>query len=114
MTASYDSYLNTQLNRHLQSIEQAECEDLWIEQRTGYIKNNLSTEYSIGDILSNYADSEIPNYQGINPNPRHWAEYDYAINSVVLYGNCKLLQEFTDQAIQFQAKKELEELKHSQ
>jgi len=113
MTASYDSYLNTQLSRHLQNIEQAECEDLWIEQRTGYIRDNLSTEYSIGDILSNYADSEVPNYIG-NPNPRHWAKYDYAINSVVLHGNCELLQEFADQAIQFQAKKELEELKHSQ
>jgi hypothetical protein len=116
MTASYDSYLDVQLSRHLRNLEQAENDDLWIEQRTEHIKNNLSTEYSSNDVLSGYADSEVPNYTGIHPNPKHWAEYDYVLNSAILYGNCKLLQEFADKAFQLQAKKELEEekLKHSQ
>ena len=114
MTVSYDSHLNTQLSRHLRNLEQAECEDLWIEQRVEYIRNNLRFEYSIGDILADYADSDVPNYKGTGQNPKHWSEYDHALNSAVLYKSYELLHEFTEKAIQFQAKEELDELRRSQ
>lgn len=107
-----DSYLNAQLNHQFRKMEQAEDEMLWLEQRIEYIRNNLS-EYSIGDLLADYADSNVPNHKGIGPNPKHWGEYDRALDAVVLHGDCKWLQEFAEKALQFQAQKELEELKRT-
>lgn len=99
---SYDTYLDVQLNQHLHKLDQAERDVLWIEQRIKHIKRYLNTEYSTSDILASYAD------------PERWTEYDRAISSIILHGNYKAFQSFAERAIQFQAERELKELKHSQ
>lgn len=112
MIASHDAYLNTQINQYLHHLGHIERDVIWIDQRIEYIRDNLRLEYSIGDILADYADANPP--QGVAHDPKRWCEYDSAINSAVLDGNCKPLQAFAEKAIEFQAKRELEELKRSQ